>query len=49
MLNTILIIFGIIFAIILIAAAILPKKTTIVSELTIQKTVADYKTTLKNK
>ncbi len=45
MLNTILIIIGIIFAIILIAAAILPKKTTIVTDILIEKpvsTVFDY-------
>ncbi len=40
MLNTILIIIGIIFAIILIAAAILPKKTTIVADILIEKTVS---------
>ncbi len=45
MLNTILIVIGIIFAIILIAAAILPKKTTIVADILIEKpvsTVFDY-------
>jgi hypothetical protein len=49
MLNTILIVTGIIFTIILIAAAILPNKTNIVTELTIPKIVADYKLTLKSK
>lgn len=39
MLNTILIVTGIIFTIILLAAAILPKKTTIVSEITLQQPV----------
>jgi hypothetical protein len=49
MLNTILIIIGIVSAIILVAAAILPNKTNIVTELTIPKIVADYKLTLKSK
>ena len=51
MLNTILIIIGIIFAIILIAAAILPKKTTIIAEITIEKPIAiifDYVKYLNN-
>lgn len=51
MLNTILIVIGIIFAIILVAAAILPKKTTIVSEINIEKpvsTVFDYVKYLNN-
>ncbi len=45
MLNTILIIIGIVSAIILIAAAILPKKTTIIADILIEKsvsTVFDY-------
>lgn len=40
MLNTILIIIGIVSAIILIAAAILPKKTTIIADILIEKSVS---------
>ena len=48
MLNAILIIIGIVSAIILITAAILPNKTTIIADILIEKPV-DYKLTLKSK